>query len=289
MTLKTVEAMKKHVFLLIISLLSVASLQAQFAKPLKSKNLVCRNTSPFSIGITGSFAANDMLYSAVSKAKLNPYLAPTGGLAFEWNTMRGLAVGLDASYAMRGSNEDFATEFLTSYSTTTFARVDYAMRMNAVEVRIPITWYMGYGETFRPYIYVAPRFDLWLNGKLRWERTYDDESYDPVTYESELNKATMQPYDISAVAGVGICSRIMVKQTRLFLKFDLSYGMSVLSNFAKQEVDESIPFQGWGDIAHETLGQRRLENLEARLTLLMPLRKSLKDACAFDQQMKKSK
>lgn len=281
--------MKKRIFLLIISLLSVASLQAQFARPLKSKSLICRNTSPFSIGITGSFAANDMLYSSVSKAKLNPYLAPTGGLALEWNTMRGLAVGLDASYAMRGSNEDFATEFLTSYSTTTFARVDYAMRMNAVEVRIPITWYMGYGETFRPYVYIAPRFDLWLNGNLRWERTYDDESYEPVTYESELNKAMMQPYDISAVAGVGICSRIMLKQTRLFLKFDISYGMSVLSNFSQQEVDESIPFQGWGDIEHENLGQRRLHNVEARLTLLVPLRKSLKDACAFDQKMKKGK
>ena len=281
--------MKKLVFLLIFSLLSVASLQAQFAKPLKSKSLIVRNTSPFSIGVTGGFAANDMWYTAVSKAQLSPYLAPTAGLAFEWNTMQRVSVGLDASYAMRGTNEVFATEFLTSYTTTTFARVDYAMQMTAVEVRIPITWYMGYGETFRPYVYVAPRFDLWLNGKLRWERTYDDESYDPVTYESELNKATMQPYDISAVAGVGICSRIMLKQTRLFLKFDLSYGMSVLSNFAKQEVDESIPFQGWGDIAHETLGQRRLENLEARLTLLMPLRKSLKDACAFDQQMKKGK
>ena len=276
-------------FLLIFSLLSMASLQAQFAKPLKSKNFICRNTSPFSIGVTGSFAANDMLYSSVSKARLNPYLAPTGGLAFEWNTMRGLAVGLDASYAMRGSNEVFATEFLTSYTTTTFARVDYAMRMNAVEVRIPITWYMGYGETFRPYVYVAPRFDLWLNGNLQWARTYDDESFAPVTYETELNKATMQPYDISAVAGMGICSRIMLKQTRLFLKFDLSYGMSVLSNFSQQEVDETVAFQGWGDIEHETLGQRRLQNVEARLTLLVPLRKSLKDACAFDQQMKKSK
>jgi hypothetical protein len=203
--------------------------------------------------------------------------------------MGGLAVGLDASYAMRGSNEVFVTEFLTSYTTTTFARVNYAMRMNAVEVRIPITWYLGYDETFRPYIYIAPRFDIWLNGNLRWERTYDDESYAPVTYESELNKATMQPYDISAVAGVGLCSRIMVKQTRLFFKFDLSYGMSVLNNFSQQEMDESIPFQGWGDIEHETLGNRYLQNVEARLTLLVPMRKLLKDACAFDQKMRKGK
>lgn len=281
--------MKKLVFLLVLSLLSVASLKAQFAKPLKSKNFVCRNTSPFSIGITGSFAANDMWYTAVSKTKISPYLAPTVGLAFEWNTMRRVSVGFDASYAMRGTNEVFATEFLTSYTTSTFARVDYAMRMNAVEVRIPITWYLGYDETFRPYIYIAPRFDLWLNGNLRWERTYDDESYAPVTYESELNKATMQPYDISAVAGVGLCSRIMVKQTRLFFKFDLSYGMSVLNNFSQQEMDESIPFQGWGDIEHETLGNRYLQNVEARLTLLVPMRKLLKDACAFDQKMRKGK
>ena len=281
--------MKKRVLILMIALLSVVSLQAQFAKPLKSKSLICRNTSPFSIGITGSFAANDMLYSAVSQAKLNPYLAPTGGLAFEWNTMRRVSVGLDASYAMRGTNEVFATEFLTSYTTTTTASVDYAMRMNAVEVRIPITWYLGYGETFRPYLYVAPRFDLWLNGDLRWERTYDDESYTPVVYESELNEATITPYDISAVAGVGVCSRIMVKQTQLYLKFDLSYGMSVLSNFSPQEVDETATFQGWGDIEHETLGQRRLQNVEARVTLLLPLRKRLKDACAFDQQMRKGK
>lgn len=289
LTLKTPDAMKKLAFLLIFSLLSVASLQAQFAKPLKSKSLVCRNTSPFSIGITGSFAANDMWYTAVSEAKLSPYLAPTAGLAFEWNTMQRVSVGLDASYAMRGTNEVFATEFLTSYTTTTFARVDYAMRMNAVEVRVPITLYLGYGETIRPYVYVAPRFDLWLNGDLSWKRTYDNESYTPVTYESELNKATIRPYDISAVAGVGICSRLMLRQTRIFLKFDLSYGMSALSNFSQQEVNEEIPFQGWGDIEHETLGQRRLQNVEARLTLLLPLRNHLKDACAFDQQMKKSK
>lgn len=281
--------MKKRVILLVLCLMSVGMMQAQYAKPLKNRNFVCKNTSPFSIGLTGSFAANDMLYTSVSKAILSPYLAPTAGLALEWKTMRRVSVGLDASYAMRGSNEVFATEFLNSYSTTTFARVNYAMRMNAVELRIPITYYFGYGENTRPYVYVAPRCDIWLNGNLRWERTYDDESYSPVVYESELNKATMKPYDISAVAGIGLCHRFLVSRTQFFMKFDLSYGISVLSNFSQQEVDETVAFQGWGDIEHETLGDRYLQNVEARLTLLLPLRNRLKDACAFDQKMKKSK
>ena len=281
--------MKKRLILLMFGVLSVVSLHAQFAKPLRNRNYICRNTSSISVGVTGSFAANDMIYSAVSKSILTPYLAPTFGLAAEWNTMHRVSIGLDASYAMRGANEVFATEFLTSYTTSTFARVHYSMAMNGVEVRLPVTYYIGYGESIRPYLYVAPRFTLWLNGDVKWERTYDDESYVPLVYESELNNATIAPYDLSAVAGVGLCSRILVKRTQFFVKFDLSYGLSVINNFSQHEVAEDVLFQGWGDIEHETLGSRFLQNVEARLTLLIPLRKPLKDACAFDQKMKKGK
>ena len=264
-------------------------LHAQFAKPLKYRNYICRNTGLIGVGITGSFAANDLMYTAVSKSILSPYLAPTFGLAVEWNTMRRVSIGLDASYAMRGTNEVFATEFLTSYTSSTFTRVNYAVTMNGVEVRIPITYYFGYGENMRPYVYVAPRFDLWLDGNMKWKRTYDNGSYPPLVYESELNDATMKPYDISAVAGVGLCRRFLVRRTQFFVKFDLSYGTSVLSNFSQHEVKEDVVFQGWGDIEHETLGNRYLQNVEARLTLLVPLRKFLKDACAFEQKMKKGK
>ena len=281
--------MKKHLLLLMFGVLSVVSLRAQFAKPLKNKDYTCRNTSSISVGITGSFAANDMIYTAVSKSILTPYLAPTLGLVAEWNTMRRVSIGLEASYAMRGVNEVFATEFLTNYSTSTLARVHYTMTMNGVEARLPITYYIGYGENIRPYLYVAPRFTLWLNGNVRWDRTYDNESYDPVVYESELNNATIAPYDLSAVAGVGLCSRVLLKRTQFFVKFDLSYGISVLNNFSQHEVAEDVEFQGWGDIHHETLGSRYLQNVEARLTLLIPLRKPLKDACAFEQKMKKGK
>ena len=281
--------MKKRLILLLFGVLSMVSSQAQFAKPLKSRNYLCRNTSSLSVGVTGSFAANDLMYTTVSKSILTPYLAPTFGLAVEWNTMQRVSIGLNASYAMRGANEVFATEFLTNYSTSTLARVHYTMTMNGIEACLPITYYFGYGESVRPYLYVAPRFTLWLNGNVRWDRTYDNESYDPVVYESELNNATIAPYDLSAVAGVGLCSRVLLKRTQFFVKFDLSYGISVLNNFSQHEVAEDVEFQGWGDIHHETLGSRYLQNVEARLTLLIPLRKPLKDACAFDQKMKKGK
>ena len=281
--------MKKRLILLLFGVLSVASLQAQFARPLKSRNYTCRNTGSISVGITGSFAANDMIYSAVSKSILTPYLAPTFGLAAEWNAMHRVSIGLNASYAMRGTKKVFASELLTSYTTLTFARVHYSMVMNGVEVRVPVTYYIGYDENIRPYVYVAPRFTLWMNGNVKWERTYDDGSYAPVVYETELNNATIAPYDLSAVAGVGLCSRVLINRTQFFVKLDLSYGLSVMSNFSQHEVNEDVVFQGWGDIEYETLGRRYLQNVEARLTLLMPLRKALKDACSFDQRMRRGK
>ena len=303
LTLKTTDVMKKLVFLLILSLLSVTSLKAQFAKPLKSKSFVCHNTSPFSMGITGSFAANDMWYTAVNKSILTPYLAPTFGLAAEWNTMRRVSIGLDASYAMRGANEVFATKFLTSYTTSTFARIHYTMTMNGVEARLPITYYFGYDENLRLYVYVAPRFTLWLNGDARWERTYDDGSYAPLVYEKELDTTAIAPFDLSAMVGVGLCNRLKLGQMQFFLKLDVSYGISVLNTFslserkAEEEAHSGAPvnnpvnieIQGWGDLEHETLGKRYLQNVEARLTLLVPLGSHLKDACAFDQKMRRGK
>lgn len=273
--------------LLMLGLLSMASLQAQFAKPLKKKNLSERNI--FSIGVTGSFAANDMLYSALSKSMRSLFLAPIYGIVAEWNTMQQFSVGVDVSYATRGANKAFATEFLTSYSTTTFVRVNYDILLNGMELRIPVTYYFGEGEHLRPYVYVAPRVSLWMDGQIRWERTYDNGSYAPVVYESEVNKATILPFDLSAMAGLGLCSRFRLGRAQFFLKLDLGYGISALSNFSQVEVDEEVVFQGWGDIAHEELGKRYLQNAEVRLTLMASLHKFLADACAFEQRMRKPK
>lgn len=273
--------MKKWLFILFFSVFAVLSAQAQFAKPLKKK---ADAKKVFSLGITGSFAANDMVYSTVSKSQFNPFFGPTFGLAAEWNTMQQLSVGLDVSYAMRGTKETFVTELLTSSSTTTFTRVNYSMSLNGIELRVPVTFYFGESEWVKPYVFVAPRVSIWMNGRVRWERTYDDASFQPMVFESELTNAMVQPYDISAEAGLGVCGKVKLGRRHLFVKLDLGYGMSVLSNYSKGEVEQQVTFEGWGDIAHEHLGQRRLQNLEARLTLLLPLQKPAADACDFNQK-----
>ena len=273
--------MKKHIVFLTFGLLMVLSAQAQFAKPLNKKNISQRI---FSLGITGSYAANDMVYSAVTKSALLPVFSPTFGLAAEWNTMQQLSVGIEVSYAMHGDKEAFVTEFLTSYASTPFARTRYNISLNGIELRVPVAAYFGDGEYLKPYIYVAPRFSVWTGGQIHWERSYDDASFQSMVFESELTDAMVQPFDLSAEAGVGLCSKIKLGQRPLFIKFELGYGISMMSNFSQGEVNETVAFEGWGDIEHERLGQRHLQNAEVRLTLLLPLQKLADDACSFNQR-----
>jgi hypothetical protein len=287
--------MKKFNIIIALCLMAVLPLQAQFAKPLKSRSINASNSSFISVGITGSFAANDMIYTAMHKGEFQVYLGPTAGIAVEYNTMKNLGIGLDVSYVMRGTKEATSSTFLSSYTTMTTARVNYEMSLKGIEARIPVTLYLGSDETVKPYVYLAPRVSLWLGDSIRWKRTYDDASYAPVVYTHAVDKGTMNPYDISVVAGLGVCSRIMLGQMPMFLKFDLNYGISVLSNFSKEEIaaanegSEGFVFYGFGDVEHEELGRRHLQNAEARLTVLIPIKKRLKDACAFNQGMRKPK
>lgn len=287
--------MKRIVIIIVLCLMALLPLRAQFAKPLKPRNVGYSNRNLISLGVTGSYAANDMIYTSMNAGEFQVYHAPTVGVVAEYNTMQNIGVGLDVSYVMRGTREATSTVFLSDLHTQTSARVNYEMTLRGVEMRVPVTFYLGQGESVKPYVYVAPRVGLWLGDSIRWERTYDDASYAPVVYTHVVDKSTMKPYDVSLVAGFGICSKLVLGQMPLFVKFDVNYGISALSTFSKDEIvtdqdgSGTFVFHGWGDIEHEDLGRRYLQNLEARLTILIPTMRRLKDACAFDQRMRKGK
>ena len=285
--------MKRFNIILALCLLVALPLQAQFAKPLKSRNKSGSNKGFWSVGLTGSYAANDMIYTAMDADEFQVYWAPTAGIAAEYYAMQFLGVGIDVSYVMRGTKEATSTTFLTDFNTTTMAHVNYEMSLKGVELRVPVTLYLGSGQNLKPYVYLAPRANLWLGDSIRWERTYDDASYSPVVYTHAVDKGTMRSYDISMVAGLGLCSRLKLGQISMLIKFDVNYGISVLNTFSSEEItaadenSETFVFYGWGDVEHEDLGRRYLQNAEARLTILIPIKKNIKDACAFDQRMRK--
>lgn len=273
--------MKKRLLLLLVGLLSVVMAQAQFAKPLKKKEV---QNKVFCIGVTGCIAANDMIFSEVKQSLLSPVFAPSFGLAVEWNTLSPFSIGADVSYVTRGDNEIFNIEYLTSYSSSAFVREKYHLSLKGVELRVPFAFYFGERSRLRPYVFVAPRVCLWTSGKYHWERTYDDGSAEPLVYEGEVTQAMIRPFDLSAVVGAGLCSHLKMRQMQLFLKFDIGYGHSLLNTFSQAEINGDVSFQGWGDLERVSIGKRFQRNLEARLTLLVPLQKPAADACDFNQK-----
>lgn len=273
--------MKRGLVLIALMLSLLDVLHAQFTRPLKETVHMYRNNSSLSVGVMGGVTVNDMVYSAVVKSTSQPSVTPTFGFAMEWNTLRRVSVGMDLSYAQRAIKKSYSSEFQTGFSSSAFALVNFDMSLTALELRLPITYWFGYHDAMRPYLFVAPRFGFWFNGDFKWMRTYSDGSFPPAEYELELTNAMITPMDVSAVAGVGFGARFLLGHTRFFVKFELSYGFSVLSDFSPKEVSATVNVQGWGDLAHERLGQRHLQNLEARLIVLLPLRKHLKDACVL--------
>ena len=70
---------------------------------------------PINVGIKGSLLNNLMVYSALHTAQTPPLIMVDGGVALEWHSFEHLSVGLDVTYASRGTRKTFRTEFLTSY------------------------------------------------------------------------------------------------------------------------------------------------------------------------------
>lgn len=274
----------KRFLLLIVLILPLASLRAQVGgkKPLRQKNYICRNTSDLSVGLKAGGSCSDMIYSSVTEAKAMGLFGPVGGLAMEWNANSHFSLGFDAMYVVRGTRKATDAEFLTSFTETNTAHVDYCLTMNCIDFRIPLTYYIGYENDTRFYAFVAPDFGLLLNGNAAWHRTYLKENpyYGSTDYEMPLTKANSRPFEISVMAGVGLRQRLQISRLQMYLKLDLAYNFGLSNDFSEAEINQESVFSGWGDIEHETLGTRRMQALELKASLMVPLRKHLQDACA---------
>ena len=269
--------------LLIVQLLSLAQLNAQVGgnKPLRQKSYICRNTSKLSIGVIAGGSYSDMIYSDVTKAKPLGLFGPVGGVAMEWNGNSHFSLGFNALYAVRGTRKSFDTEFQTSFTETNTAHIHYRLTMNCLDFRIPISYYFGYESNTRFYAFVAPNFSLLLNGNMAWHRTYLKENpfYGSTDYEMDLTKANARPYEISALVGMGIRQHLQVNRLQMYLKVDFAFNFGLMNDFSDAEMNLEPVFSGWGDIEHETLGTRRMQALELKVSLIIPFKKHLKDAC----------
>lgn len=288
--------------LLVFCVIAISYGQPVYKKAIVASSFVkYPSVTPINVGVKGSLVSNFMLYSALNTAKSHPLFSVDGGLAMEWECLRFFSVGLDVSYASRGTKKAFKTEYLIDYHTSDFAYYDYSARIRGLEIFVPLTIYKDvyYPEniTFlrnsmsKVYLFVGPELYIPLSGNMDWKRYYSDGSVYS-EYHIEATKTSIRDYCYGLGLGFGYWHKeyhtfYSRKSMRSFSTFSISkidFSCFLESNsLSKPEMDEIVGnVYGWGDLEHESLGKRFGLVFKLTGTFLLPIRYKPSDSCHID-------
>ena len=168
--------MKKAYFLtLAFALLLGSTVKAQFNKPLLSSNTkFYTSEAKYNVGIIGGATSTYWIHFGGTNT---PYKSPfnfglTAGIVVERILNRNVSVGVEGLYAMRNTELNYE---VLNFPVALNQNKDFYRQLNVdyqeVNVQIPLTYYFGqYNSNMRPYVFVAPRVTIPLNGKLVWQK-----------------------------------------------------------------------------------------------------------------------
>lgn len=325
--------MRRFAYIFLIPLFVIGgNVNAQFAKPLPKKQNPWKEAQ-FSVGIIGGLSATRWFHqggtstnfeqlittialdSTFLSSALNNALA---GITVQKKLGEYNAIGLEVIYANRSTklNNRFVTPISINHSIEVLAHS--SIQYSELFIQIPITQYFtNSAKTIRPYVFVAPRVSLPLQGVFSQEK---DTLINASPLFSQYNNATrlinqttttsttdtisarnMNRWNIGAVVGLGIQFRIPVGSYYFDTKLDASCHLGLLNTYSKYErglvvkkdsngndildpngnpvLDLPINLNTGRPIDPALLGTRYISNATVKLTLLFPIKKINKDAC----------
>lgn len=294
--------MRKTVAILGLVFIAVA---ATFGQPSHRRSPVAPSllrypsVTPIHIGVKGSVVNNTMVYTALHSAQTPPLIMVDGGVAFEWSCFEHLSVGLDVTYASRGTRKTFKTEFLTNYQTSDFAHYDYRAKLRGIEGFLPISVYLDVHlpEDFtsfrnglsKVYLFAGPEVYLPLSGSMDWKRYYSDGTIYS-QYHVDATKASFTDYCYGFGVGIGFWHKdyhsfLIGKKNRPVNTFTISkidFSCFIENNtFSASEMAGTVGnVYGWGDLEHETLGKRYNLVFKLNATILLPIKKKPSGSCS---------
>lgn len=295
--------MRKISIILALTLATSFSLQVnaqRFNRALSSQQIVM-DYSKWNIGVKGGLLINDQIWSNLHVPKHTYHFGPIGGLVVEYcpnphdYPLGGhFTIGLEALYAIRGTNMTYDHVFLTSYSQTGYTKNEYHSTLNCLEGRIPFTFYFSVQENLKPYLVVAPTVTYVMGGSINWKKQYitwptegGDLADSKTVYEAtaDVGRANMRNLDVGIDVGAGLWWRYLTKHYYFIFKFEVAYNYGFIDSFSPQEklksdgtvdVEEQL---GLGDLTYDPVGTRHTHSLEVTASVLFPIKKILKGAC----------
>ena len=285
--------MKKR---LVISLLLLLALQLgtqaqkQYRKPLRSQSDNNLAMSDFTIGIKGGCPWSLLVDSDLTKVSYLGHFGYSVGIVTERYFPKS-SVAFEALFSQKGTK--MSSTMIYQSSIEGDDRFDtihsvYNYKYNALTLRVPFTYYIKNvfpNNSVIPYVFIGPQVDVQVPSISIKEKEQPDGTkkkevefvYPDATITGDGATAgtvsMMMPLSVSVYGGVGIMSHIPLDGYPLTVKFELG------ANFGLK----NLAVEGFSVFPKPGEKSIRAHDLEANVTVVVPIKKVLRDACYYFQ------
>ena len=222
-----------------------------------------------SLGLKGGVNVPRMLYfqnEPMSRLDQDFIFTPTGGLFVDIPLGENVVFAPEAMYVQRGTD--------MSYEHRSGAQVHYTMSASYADLRLPLELRVPVNKYFQPYLVVGAEGGMRLFGKIHMDRT------DPIAMDEtiDVGDANLALIHAGALAGVGVRSQVNIGAQEILLKLSVKAHQGLLDSYAPGEKDGNSDALNVN--AYHITGYRLPQGLEACLSIGIPLKSRMDDACA---------
>lgn len=278
---------------------NVLTANAQFNKPLQSATQrKTSNVAKYNVGISGGLSLTHWIHTGGLENNfeqpITDGLGPVFGVSVERLLNNRMSVSLEGFYAMRKTSLTYNAikPLAISYGNSSDYQKHFSIEYNQIEIQVPLTYYLSSTQNARikPYVFVAPRISIPLNGTEKMEKQLldslgnfqvdDNGNPTSINVQADLNKSNFRQFNVGIVGGVGVLFKINMNNYYFLVKVDASYNYNLINSYTEDEKNATVAnVLGVGYIEPSLLGKRYITDGTIKATVLFPLKKQLKGAC----------
>lgn len=261
--------------------------QRQFKKPLKTTSHSILGFSNYNVGLKGGCPWSYLEKTELKETTYDGHYGYLAGLFIERNLGR-WSIALESTFAQKGTKMHNEKPYQISLDQPKgILKTQYEVSYHMVGVRIPITYYFKgivKDDKVVPYLFVGPEVGIPIDREVysktkKFDGLAGDQpvllspgSQDPYTLETAFSPG----FNISAVAGIGLMTKVRVENSAIIFKIDAAYNRGILNLAVPLKDGWRWPFENQTNciFAHD---------VEVSFSVVYPIKKILHDACHYLQ------
>lgn len=250
------------IFLIILSISGRAQIHSD--KPLTSSASKAANLGRFSAGVKIGCPWSMMYYFGLRGVIYAGKIGYSGGIALEGRINNKISIGLEGTYALKGTNMYYFQDFEIGYGVYSKSLTRMKSTYKSARVRMPIFYNLAPISGYQPYIFAGPEFEHQREEGAEYIIT--KAIYNENTHQMEKpfvnNKIKMETSNnASIVLGGGVKTKINTEHSSFTVKLEAALCLGCLTFDGRNS--SIVTFN----------------NAEVNATIIFPIKKRLQGAC----------